>query len=149
MFKKYTHENLKHTAIKHLAKIKKKYSHFQTITTNNSKHVSDFISNNTDSFMELLPNNATHFHRHQTILTFSESYWQTILHTFPEFISSNTDIFRVPSKLKYSKNFFQSTYHTIMTLSESYCQTILTYSEFISNNIHTFTELLPNKFLRV
>ena len=75
-------------------KNKKKYSHFQTITTNNSKHVSDFISNNTDSFMELLPNNTTHFSRHQTILTFSESYWQTILHTLPEFISSNTDIFR-------------------------------------------------------
>ena len=53
----------------------KKYSHFQTITTNNSKHVSDFISNNTDSFMELLPNNTSHFPRHQTILTFSESYW--------------------------------------------------------------------------
>ena len=31
-----------------------------------------------------------------------------------------------------------------MTLSESYCQTILTYSKFISNSIHTFTELLPN-----
>ena len=59
---------------KHLAK-KVKYSHFQAITTNNSKHVSDFISNNTDSFMELLPNNTTPFPRHQTILTFSESYW--------------------------------------------------------------------------
>ena len=52
----------------------KKYSHFQTITTNNGTHVSDFISNNTDSFMELLPNNTTHFSRHQTILIFSESY---------------------------------------------------------------------------
>ena len=31
-----------------------------------------------------------------------------------------------------------------MKLSESYCQTILTYSEFKLNNIHTFTELLPN-----
>ena len=31
---------------------------------------------------------------HQTILSFSEIYWQTILHTFPEFISSNPDIFR-------------------------------------------------------
>ena len=27
-------------------------------------------------------------------MTLSESYWQTILHTVPEFISSNTDIFR-------------------------------------------------------
>ena len=31
-----------------------------------------------------------------------------------------------------------------MTLSESYYQTILTYSEPISNSIHTFRELLPN-----
>ena len=31
-----------------------------------------------------------------------------------------------------------------MTLSESYCQTIWTYLEFISNSIHTFTELLPS-----
>ena len=31
---------------------------------------------------------------HQTILTFSESYWLAILHTFLELISSNTDIFR-------------------------------------------------------
>ena len=92
--KKYLHEDLKHTVIKHLAKKIKKYSHFQIITTNNSKHVSDFISNNTVSFMELLPNNTTPFPRHQTILTFSESYWETILHIFPEFISSNSDIFR-------------------------------------------------------
>ena len=32
----------------------------------------------------------------QIILTFSESYWQRILQTFPDFISlsNNTDIFR-------------------------------------------------------
>ena len=75
MVKKHMHENLKHTVIKLLAKKIKKYSHFQTITTNNSNNVSDFISDNTDSFIELLPNNTTHFPRHQTILTFSESYW--------------------------------------------------------------------------
>ena len=76
MVKKYMHENLKHIKNKkHLAKKIKKYSHFQTITTNNSKHVSDFISNNTDSVMELLPNNTIHFPRHQAVLTFSESYW--------------------------------------------------------------------------
>ena len=44
MVNKYMHENLKHTVIKHFAKKIKKYSHFQTITTNNSKHVSDFLS---------------------------------------------------------------------------------------------------------
>ena len=31
-----------------------------------------------------------------------------------------------------------------MTLSENYHQTILTYSELISNNVHTLTWLLPN-----
>ena len=97
MVKKYMHENLKHTVMKHLAKNsnnnkKKKQTNirarkFQSITTSNSRHVSYFISNNTDTFME---------------------YSQTILHTFldikqcifrdlllnnaKEFISSNTDI---------------------------------------------------------
>ena len=32
------HKNLKHTVIKYLTKKIKKYSHFQTVTTNNSKH---------------------------------------------------------------------------------------------------------------
>ena len=64
MVKTYMYENLKHTVIKQLAKKIKKYSHFHTITTNNSKHVSDFISND--------------------ILTLSWSYSQTILHTFPD-----------------------------------------------------------------
>ena len=156
----YRHENLKYTVMKHLTKKIKKYSNFQTVTTNNSKRFfrfyikqywqfqgvntkwyyilfqsscqtiftlsesyyqttvyifSEFISNITDTFRELLPNNTTHFSRHQTILTFPESYWQTIihfsrtyikqyehfqsywqiiLHTFPEFILNNTDIFR-------------------------------------------------------
>ena len=66
------HENLKH---KVFGQKIKKCSHFQTITTNSTKHVLDFISNNTDTLMELLPNNTTHFSRHQTKLIFSESYW--------------------------------------------------------------------------
>ena len=32
------HENLNHTVIKHLTKKTEKYSHFQTVTTKNSKH---------------------------------------------------------------------------------------------------------------
>ena len=75
MVKKYMHENLKHTVLKHLAKKIKKYSPFQAVTTNNSKYVSDFISSNTDTLMKLLPNNTTLFSRHQAILTFSKSYW--------------------------------------------------------------------------
>ena len=54
----------------------------------------EFISNVTGTVMELLTNDTTHFSRHQAILKFSESYWQIILHTFQEFISSNTDIFK-------------------------------------------------------
>ena len=75
MVQKYRHKNLKHTVIKNLAKKIKNYSYFQTITTNNSKHVSDFVSNRTDTFIELLSSNTTHFSRHQTILTLSESCW--------------------------------------------------------------------------
>ena len=52
------------------------------------------MSNITGTLRKLLPNNTTHLSRHQAILTFSESYWQTILHTFPELTSNNTDIFR-------------------------------------------------------
>ena len=59
----------------------------------------------------------------------TESYQQTIPHTFPEFISSNTDI---------------TVNNTILRVSESYHHTLLTYLELISNYIHTFTELLPN-----
>ena len=57
--------------------------------------VSEFITNNTHTFKELLQNNTTRFSKHQAILPFSESYWQTIQQTFPDFISlsNNTDIF--------------------------------------------------------
>ena len=51
---------------------------------------------------------------------YSESYWQTILHTFPELMLSNTDIFR------------------------ELLPKVLTYSELISNRIHNFTELIPS-----
>ena len=65
MVKKYMHENLKHTVIKHLTKKIKKYSHFQTITLNNAiaNIFSDFISNNTDNFRALLPNHTKHIFR--------------------------------------------------------------------------------------
>ena len=110
---------------------------------------SEFISNITDTFRELLQNITTLFSRHQTVLTFPKSYWQTILYTFLELTSSNTGIFkelltnntihfsrvyikqywhfqRVTSKLNYNKSFFQISYHKILTLSKSYCQTMLT-----------------------
>ena len=55
---------------------------------------SEFISNITDSFRELLPNDTTHFSRHQIIVKFSESYCQTIPHTFLKLTSNTTDIFK-------------------------------------------------------
>ena len=105
MVKKYMHENLKHTVIKHLAKNKKvftlsdnyyhqyqtrfrfhikQYWHFHGVTPK-QYYILFQTSNNTDIFRELLVNNTT------------------------EFISSNTGIFRefLPNKamLKiYSKS---------------------------------------------
>ena len=67
---------------------------FSELLPKKTKHILRVLSNITDTFRGLLSNNTTHVSRHQTILTFSESYWQTILDTFPEFISSNTDNFR-------------------------------------------------------
>ena len=63
-------------------KKKKKYSHFQTGTTNNKKLFQ--ISN-------------------QTILTISGSYYQKLLHTFSYFVSNNTYNFRklLPNKSKH------------------------------------------------
>ena len=60
---------------------------------------------------------------HQTILTFSERYWQAILLIFPEFVSDNTDIFRefLPKE----------------TIVKS-------FSEFISHNTNDFRKLLSN-----
>ena len=99
----------------------KQYWHFQGVTP--KQYCTLFqTSNSTDIFSELLANSTTHFSR-----VYIKQYWH---------------FQRVTSKLNYCKNFFQSSYHTIMTLSESYYQTILTYSELISNSIHTPTELL-------
>ena len=108
----------------------KQQSHFQGGTTNREyiNKFSEFIWNITGTFMELLPNSTKHFSRHQTILIFSKSYWQIMIHIFPEFISSNTEIFwGFLPKLNYSENFFQSLYHTILTLSDSCYQTIWSF----------------------
>ena len=128
---------------------------------------SEFLSSNTHTFRELLPNKSKHIFRvhikhywHFDGVTPKQYYtlFQTPGNTdiFRELLANNTTHFsrvyikqywhfqRVPSKLSYSKKFFQSSYHTILTLSESYYQTILTYLELTSNSIHTFTKLLPN-----
>ena len=78
----------------------------------------DYASSNTDILRELLANNTTHFSR-----VYIKQYWH---------------FHRIPYKLNYSKNIFR-VHITLISY-----QIILTYSEFISNSIHTFTELLPN-----
>ena len=106
---KYIHENLKHTVIKHLAK-KLKSIH---------------------TFRQLLPTILNVFQiSYRTILKLPGSYSQTILYTYPDikqcwhsqrvtgkqcyrvYIKQYWHCERVPSKLNYSKNFFQSTYHS-------------------------------------
>ena len=74
-------------------------------------------------------------------LTLLESYWQAILHTFPEFISSNTDIFRgfLPPLTK-GKTFLR-----VRITQYWHFQRIFTYLELLSNSIHTFTELIPSR----
>ena len=93
----------------------KQYSHFQRVTTKQeythfqSLYQTDTLRELLQTILHTFPNikQYWHFQRvtgnqyytvfqslRQTILTFSESYWQTILHTFQVFILSNTDIFR-------------------------------------------------------
>ena len=52
----------------------------ELIQNNTTHFFSKFISNNTDTLREILPN--MRHHSYKTILTFSEIYYQTILHTF-------------------------------------------------------------------
>ena len=156
MVRKYMHENLKYAIKKNLAKKIKKYSHFQTISTNNSKHFFRFhikqywnfhwvtpkqcytlfqTSNNTDIFRELLVNNTTHFSR-----VYIKQYWH---------------FQRVPSKSNYRKIFFQSTYHTIMTFS--HFQRVTTKQYWLIQNSYqtvftlsqSYYQTIVNTFLKV
>ena len=96
---------------------------FEGVTPKQSNTLFKKSSNN-DIFRQLLANSTTHFSK--------------------VYIKQNWNFQRVPSKLNYSRKLFQTSYYTILTLSESYYQIILTYLELISNGNHTFTELLPN-----
>ena len=79
---------------------------------------------------------------YQTILTLSESYYQTRVNTFSEFISNITGFLRelLPNNTThFSRN------QAILTFSESHWQTIVhTFPELISNNTDIFRELLAN-----
>ena len=113
---------------------------------NNTTHfLSEFISNNTETFREILPHKAPfvrvhikqywHFRRAATkqyFTNFSEfiwhntisgSYYKMILHIFSEFISNNIDTSIVTTK-NYSK--------------------IILFCKFSSNENEIFRELRPN-----
>ena len=77
----------------------KHYQHFDGVTPK-QYYILFQTPGNTDIFRELLGNNTTHFSR--------------------VYIKQYKHFQKVPSTLNYSKNFFQSSDHTILTLSESY-----------------------------
>ena len=123
-----------------------------------SKH-SVVITNITGTFRELVPNNTKYFSKHQTILTFAESYWQTILHIFPNIkkywhfqwvtvkqyytlfqTSRNIDIFResIPNSTTHFSKHKQYWYFPRVTAKQCY-----TLSQ-TPRNTDIFRELLPN-----
>ena len=77
----------------------------------------------TDTSSESWANNSKHFFQssYQTILTLSDSYYQTVNTLLRVHSKQYTDTFSelLPSN---SKHFFQSSYQTILTLLESYYQ---------------------------
>ena len=84
----------------------KHYWHFDGVTPKQYQTLFQ-TPDDIDIFKELLANNDTHFSR-----VYIKQYWNFL---------------RVPSKLNYSENFFQSLYHTILTLSDSCYQTIWSF----------------------
>ena len=123
---------------------------------------SEFISNNTHTFKELLPNKSKHISRvhikhywHFAGVTPKEYYtlfqtssntdmfreWQTIQHTFSEFISSNTDIFREWQTIQHTLSEFISSNTDIFREWRTIQHT---FSGFISSNTDIFKDFLPN-----
>ena len=129
-------------------------------------------------FRELLPNKSKCIFRVHIkhCWYFQGATPKKIPNTFPQLTSNTTDILRellvkntthcsivyikqcwhfqrVPSKLNFSKTFFQSLYHKILTLSKSYYHTILTYSELEYQTVFTrwrsYYQAIVNTFLRV
>ena len=71
------------------------------IQNNTTLIFSEFISNYTDIFGELLPNSTTHAKHFSEFLShnaFSVSYFKIMLHIFSEFISQNICTCRVTTK---------------------------------------------------
>ena len=116
----------------------KLYWNFQRVTGKQNYTLFQ-TSNNIDIFRELLANNTMHFSKQQTILTFSESYWQTILNTFPNIkkywhlqrVTGKAILHTLPNIKKYW-HFQRATGKQNYTLFQT------------SNNTDNFRELLAN-----
>ena len=92
----HTFRELLPNKCKHIFRVHIKYYwHFQRVTL--KQYYTLFqTSNNTDISSELLVNNTINFYRAyiKQHWHFQKSFWQTVLHTFPEFRWNNTKIFR-------------------------------------------------------
>ena len=124
----------------------------ELIQNNTTNFLSEFISNNKDTFRDILPNKAlfprVHMSQHwhfQSITTkqyythFSEfisrnkvsrSYYKIVLHIFGEFISNNIDTYRFTTK-----EFYNTTFQTKVKFWESYWQILHSFStEIVPDN---------------
>ena len=153
------YENPKHTVIKHLTKKIKTYSHFQTVTINNSKHFFRFHIKQYDNFRDLLPNDRISFissstrtvkellpNKSKHIFSFHiKHYWhfqgvapkqyythfQTSNNTdiFRELLANNTNFSRFHIIIKQYWYFQRVTVKQYCTLIRSLYQTIVAFLE--------------------
>ena len=101
-----------------------------------------------DIFIELLANNTTNFSRFHNIINNNDNFIELLVNNATDFfrvyIKQDWYFQRVPSKLNHEKNFFESSYHTILTLSESYCK-----QYWLIQSSYQTAQTIVNTFLRV
>ena len=101
-----------------------------------------------DIFIELLANNTTNFSRFHNIINSNDNFIELLVNNATDFfrvyIKQDWYFQRVPSKLNHEKNFFESSYHTILTLSESYCK-----QYWLIQSSYQTAQTIVNTFLRV
>ena len=101
-----------------------------------------------DIYIELLANNTTNFSRFHNIINNNDNFIELLVNNATDFfrvyIKQDWYFQRVPSKLNHEKNFFESSYHTILTLSESYCK-----QYWLIQSSYQTAQTIVNTFLRV
>ena len=101
-----------------------------------------------DIFIELLANNTTNFSRFHNIINNNDNFIELLVNNATDFfrvyIKQDWYFQRVPSKLNHEKNFFESSYHTILTLSESYSK-----QYWLIQSSYQTAQTIVNTFLRV